>query len=405
MGPYVVTDASPRAGYGAAASYTTSSLAVGTHSITSSFAGNGVNSTSVSPVLSQIVNKTTPPFFVSCSPSTVTYGQSYICSANVSGDCGGTISLTVNGSAWASGSPNSSGIFTASGVASGGIGAYTIGASYSGDSNYTSATASTTLTVTKAVLTVTANNASMTYDGAVPGFTPSYSGFENGDTASVLSGAASLTTVATSTSQVGSYPIVAAAGTLSAGNYSFAFLNGTLTITKATPTVGLASSLNPSTYTTPVTFTATVPAGATGTITFYDSAAPLGTATIIGTSAMLATNALNAGSHSITAQYSGDSNDSDSTSAALSEVVNQAQVVGSGASTLNPSAYGDNVTLTFDFSGAGAVPTGTATITQDGNVVATVALDGTGKATYSPSVLAAGSHSITATYNGNLNYF
>jgi hypothetical protein len=66
-------------------------------------------------------------------------------------------------------------------------------------------------------------------------------GFVNGDTAATaVTGAAALSTTATAASAVGTYPITAAAGTLAAKNYSFKFVNGTLTVTLigtvATPT-------------------------------------------------------------------------------------------------------------------------------------------------------------------------
>src|SRR5204863_170645 len=41
-------------------------------------------------------------------------------------------------------------------------------------------------------------------------------------------------TTATTASNVGSYPITAVLGTLASGNYSFSFVNGSLSITKAT---------------------------------------------------------------------------------------------------------------------------------------------------------------------------
>ena len=109
--------------------------------------------------------------------------------------------------------------------------------------DYTTASATVNLTVNQAVLTVTANNASKVYGTANPAFTPSYSGFVNGDTSAVLTGSPSLTTTATAASPVGSYTITAAAGTLSAANYSFAFVNGTLTITKATSSLSVTSTL------------------------------------------------------------------------------------------------------------------------------------------------------------------
>jgi len=48
-----------------------------------------------------------------------------------------------------------------------------------------------------------------------------------------VSGSPSLTTTAITTSPVGSYTITAALGSLSAGNYSFSFVNGNLSITYA----------------------------------------------------------------------------------------------------------------------------------------------------------------------------
>lgn len=47
----------------------------------------------------------------------------------------------------------------------------------------------------------------------------------------VLQGSPALTTSATPTSPPGSYSIVVAQGTLSAQNYNFTFINGTLTVT------------------------------------------------------------------------------------------------------------------------------------------------------------------------------
>jgi hypothetical protein len=93
------------------------------------------------------------------------------------------------------------------------------------------------LKVNQATLTVKANDASMNYGATMPTFTDMISGFVNGDSASVVSGSANLTTTATSSSTVGSYPITAAQGTLSATNYTFTFVNSTLKVNPATLTV------------------------------------------------------------------------------------------------------------------------------------------------------------------------
>ena len=104
--------------------------------------------------------------------------------------------------------------------------------------NYSFKFVSGTLTVTKAALTVTANNLSKVYGSALPTLTDTITGFVNGDTAAkAVTGAASLSTTGTAKSPVGTYPITIAAGTLAAANYSFKFVVGTLTVTKAVLTV------------------------------------------------------------------------------------------------------------------------------------------------------------------------
>jgi len=107
--------------------------------------------------------------------------------------------------------------------------------------DYTSATSTVQITVNPAVLTVTAANATRIYGAVNPSFTAGISGFVNGDTQSVVGGSASLTTTATTVSAVGTYPITAAVGTLTAANYTFSFVPGTLTVTQASTSVSWAA--------------------------------------------------------------------------------------------------------------------------------------------------------------------
>ena len=181
--------------------------------------------------------------------------------------------------------------------------------------DYTTATTTVPLTVNKVNLTVTANNASRVYGTANPAFTPTYSGFVNGDTSAVLTGSPSLTTTATAASPVGSYTITAAAGTLSAANYSFTFVNGTLTVTKATSVLSVTSSLNPSVYGNSVTFTLTVGGSGsgvvpTGTVTFTEGGTTLLPTTALNGSgqATYITSTLPVGANTLTLTYSGDTN-------------------------------------------------------------------------------------------------
>ncbi len=95
-------------------------------------------------------------------------------------------------------------------------------------------------------------------------------------------------------------------------------------VNKASSTVTLASSPNPSTFGASVTLTATVTSGATGTVTFDDGATSLGTGTISSGVATLTISSLAVGTHSITAQYGGDTNYNAAVSTPVSQVVNKA---------------------------------------------------------------------------------
>ena len=96
-----------------------------------------------------------------------------------------------------------------------------------------STTQAYTIAIGKAVLIVTAQNANRAYGAANPALTATYSGFVNSDTPAVVSGTASVSTTATTASPAGSYDIIVGQGTLSATNYSFSFVKGTLAVNKA----------------------------------------------------------------------------------------------------------------------------------------------------------------------------
>ena len=102
---------------------------------------------------------------------------------------------------------------------------------------YSTVTSTVSLVVSPAVLTVSANNASMTYGGSVPALTSTVSGFVNGDSSAVVSGLATETTTGTSTSAPGTYPITFSQESLTAANYTFTYVSGTLTIAKASQTI------------------------------------------------------------------------------------------------------------------------------------------------------------------------
>jgi hypothetical protein len=119
---------------------------------------------------------------------------------------------------------------------SSGVNAYTIsisqGSLVSTGDNYAFAFVPGTLTITAAPLKITANDASRTPFGADPVFGVTYSGFVLGQDASVVSGL-TVTTTATGSSPVGTYPITPANAT--APNYAITFVPGTLTIADVSP--------------------------------------------------------------------------------------------------------------------------------------------------------------------------
>jgi Glycosyl hydrolases family 28/MBG domain (YGX type)/Bacterial Ig-like domain (group 3) len=130
-----------------------------------------------------------------------------------------------------------------------GAGTHTFTMSYPGDANYVASNGQTaystagpyTITVNPAPLTVTANNATQAVGAANPTFTASFSGFVNGDNSGVLNGSPAFSTTATPSSPAGLYPIVVSQGALTDPNYTFSFVNGTLSVVAA-PTISMTTS-------------------------------------------------------------------------------------------------------------------------------------------------------------------
>ncbi|MFN5330695.1 MAG: MBG domain-containing protein, partial [Planctomycetota bacterium] len=103
--------------------------------------------------------------------------------------------------------------------------------------NYTFvAGANGALTINKAVLTVTANNTTKTYDGrATSAFSSAITGFQGSDTANMVTGNLTYSGTATTSTAAGTYVITPVVSNLVANaNYSFAAANGSLVINKAT---------------------------------------------------------------------------------------------------------------------------------------------------------------------------
>jgi len=103
--------------------------------------------------------------------------------------------------------------------------------------NYTFVFATGTLTVNKAPIRVQAVSLSRSYGSPMQPLKWTLSGFLDGDSATVVTGAPVLTTIVNSGSPVGVYPIAVSVATLSAADYSFSAVNGSITVNPASLTI------------------------------------------------------------------------------------------------------------------------------------------------------------------------
>jgi hypothetical protein len=409
---------------GGLATLTTSTLIVGSHTITVSYGGDTNNNPSTSAPLNQVVNKATPvipPPVVSSSnpppntPVTIT--------ETVPPGVTGTVTFS-NGTTPLGTAPIVNGVATIT-VPSLPVGTDPITATTSGDANNNPATSSATI-VTVAPTTpvlvapiVSSNNppanTPVTITEPIPsGVSGPVSFFDGGTllgTATIVNGQATLIVPSL---PIGTHQITATAVDT--------FTNGPITspptqvtVAKTAITVTLASSANPSSSNQPVTFSATVHAGATGLVTFLDGTTILGTGTInLAGVATFTTSTLTIGSHSITAAYGGDSTYNAATSAVLTEVVGRiptvttiaasatAQLLHTGVTfTANVTAPNPNATGTVTFM-EGTTILGTATLSANGGVIVTLTTNA--NAAFATTGLVTGSHQIVAVYSGDSTF-
>jgi uncharacterized repeat protein (TIGR03803 family) len=189
--------------------------------------------------------------------------------------------------------------------------------------------------------------------------------------------------------------------------------------TKDNTSTLLSSSANAVAFGQPVTFTATVTDNSpgapapTGTVQFKIDGViygnPVSLVNGVATSSSIST--LAAGAHTVMAVYSGNTADNLS-SGSLTETVQggaQSSTTTTLASSVNPSVYGQAVTITATVTAVApgaATPTGTVAFQLDGQVIPVPIALVNGVATLNLSNVAtpeAGKHSITASYSGDIN--
>jgi hypothetical protein len=143
------------------------------------------------------------------------------------------------------------------------------------------------------------------------------------------------------------------------GSYSTSVEQG---VARATTTTIASSWPNPGALEHPITFTATVIGQYGGTpggdVSFYDGTTLLDVVSLVGNSASLTTSTLAMGPHSISAQYSGDSNYHPSTSPAIDQEVGQGTTITVVNSSANPAIADQPVTLSATVSPGSGLTTG-----------------------------------------------
>ena len=403
------------------ATYTTSSLAVGTHTVTATYAGDATYQSSTSRAITQVVKVNTSSTTLSSSQNPSTYGQVVTFTASVTATSGsGTPTGQVvfkNGTTAVAevALSNGTAAYTTSTLAAG---TASMSANYTGDVNFASSSATLSQVIGQATTTTTLTSspnpatlsqtvtftATVTaqYSGKLTGTVAFMQGSQTLGTASPVNGKA---TFATTFSATGTFPITAV---YSGDANNLGSTSGVCNqvIGTNTTTTTLTSSGSPSSVGQAVTFTArvtstsgSIPDGET--VNFYDGATELGTGTTASGAAQFTTSALAAGGHSMTAAYSGDASFQASTSKIFSQVVNKNNTTTVVVPSVDPSAYGQPVTFTATVSSAGPTPTGTVTFKNGGTALGTASLGSNGATTFTSTTLGAGSYTITASYNGD----
>jgi hypothetical protein len=415
------------------ATFSVSTLTVGSHSLTVSYAGetNFVGSTSTA--LTEVIGKASSTLALSSSISSAVFGQGVTLTATAvavapaTGAPGGTVTF-LDGANTLGTVTLTNGQATFS-VATLAVGSHSLTATYSGDTNFNGSTSTAQTEVVGAAASALALSSSpnpsvfgqavtLTVVGSAvaPGSGTPTGAVTFQDGAATI-GSAVLNNNGQAVLSVSALAIGAHSFTATyAGNANFGGSTSTAssqTVNQASSALVLNSSPNPSIVGQPVKITASVSAVApgsgtpTGTVTFTDGGTTIGTATLSSGQTSISLSTLTVGSHSIAATYQGDSNFTAGVSAAFSQsILSLPPTTTTLSSSSNPALFGQSVTLTATVvptpPGSGT-PTGTVSFQDGATVLGTGAL-ANGQATLSIATLANGGHTLVASYQGDANF-
>jgi len=402
------------------ANFATSSLTLGSHTITVSYAGDSTHSPSPSATLVEQIQQSTSTTIAS-SGSPVIVGAPVTFTAAVTGasvtPTGGVVAFYDGATLLGSSSLNGAGLAayqTSSLVA----GTHLILASYQGDANDRASvstavsqainTADTTVTLTSSANPSVVGTAVTFSAGVVSRGQPATGvvTFLDGSvvlgTTTVTSGRANLTI---NSLAAGLHAIIARYGGDTGTQVSTSVV--LLQVARQHTSAVLVSSLNPMLTAESLTLAATVANGSspTGTFSFFDGAVSLGTASVSSSgTAAITVPSLSAGTHSLSVSYSGDSYNLPSNSNSVPEIVQLRPSTTSMTASSQGYLDGQQVTLVAVVHYVGpVVPTGTVTFTANGQILGTSNVSTAAAATLTLDPTAS-KYDIIATYNGDAVY-
>lgn len=317
--------------------FTTASLAVGSHPITAQYVGNSSDGPGTSPAVTQVVNKADTITTVTAAPSPGIAGKQVALAATVAVKTGsatvtGTVTFTDGATTLGTASVAANGTATLN--FSFAPGAHSIVATYGGDGNDNgSASAALPLTVvqatTQVALTTSGSPAVVLSQVVFKAVVTGNGGTPTGSVSFVIDGSAagSATLDSTGTASfndsslaVGTHSVVASysGDTNDAGSSSSA-LSQVITAIPTTTALGVASTggSSPAVILVATTLGTSGPVP-TGTITFTSGSTTIGSAQLDSSGVATMNPDLAPGNYSIIASYGGDSIHSPSQSAAVS---------------------------------------------------------------------------------------
>lgn len=413
-------------GEGAAALTLGNGLVPGTHAFLATYPGDGNFTPCESVKIYVLVNAYGVTLNLTSTPNPSLTGQSVTFQVRISSANGvppGSITLTDNSTnaTFATLTPDASGNASYS-ISTLAVGTHLVEAFYSGNPNFTSASASiqqivengnpttTALTCLPSPIDISATaqlTATVTSTYGTP--TGSVSFTDNGTALATNPLAAGTTSLTYTGAAAGTHSIVATY--IPSG--SFAASSATCSeVVNPLPTTSTLTVTPPtSTYGTPITLSATVspamppgPSTPTGTVTFYNGATALGTAPLASGIATLSNVSLPGGSYNLTCMYGGSAIYTSSNCSPVPAIVNAAPTALTLTSSSNPAAYLSSVTFTVGSTTNGP-PAGAGNTIQlsVNSQIVSLTTNASGSATYTISTLASGSYPVAATFAATNN--